>query len=177
VSAPLWSMGGDSARRAGVGRPIADLFTHLPTRSGPALDAGGKAHEGAPTTRSGGTLGSHIGKRAIGALRTHGPLQDKEWEWAACRDDDPVVTREDGRDLFPGLRQRSLQPAPAPTGLHRPRLHDLRHGAAALMPVGDVDIAVISKHLRHSSIRVTGDICRHLLRVVDRQAAEALALE
>jgi integrase len=36
------------------------------------------------------------------------------------------------------------------------------------MPVGGVDIAVISKHLGHSSIRVTGDIYRHLLRVVGR---------
>jgi integrase len=41
------------------------------------------------------------------------------------------------------------------------------------MLAGGVDIAVVSKRLGHSSIRVTGDIYSHLLEGVGRQAAEA----
>ena len=59
------------------------------------------------------------------------------------------------------------------TGLRPVPLHDLRHGAASLMPACGVDVTVVSKRLGHSSIRVTTDIDSHLLAGIGRQAADA----
>ncbi|MGH3546170.1 MAG: tyrosine-type recombinase/integrase [Mycobacteriales bacterium] len=57
-------------------------------------------------------------------------------------------------------------------GVRRIRLHDLRHGTAALLIAVGVDIAVISKMLGHSSAAITADIYGHLLEGVSRDAAE-----
>jgi integrase len=84
-----------------------------------------------------------------------------------------VFAREDGRDLSPGDVCKVFTRLVASSGLRRTRLHDLRHGAASLMLAGGADIAIVSKRLGHSSIRVTGDIYSHLLGGVGRQAAEA----
>ena len=42
------------------------------------------------------------------------------------------------------------------------RLHDLRHGAASLKLAGKVNLAVTSKRLGHSAVRITADIYGHL---------------
>jgi integrase len=52
------------------------------------------------------------------------------------------------------------------------RWHDLRHGAASFMIAGGVDVAVISKRLGHSSIRIPADVYGHLLPGAGRQAAD-----
>jgi len=137
------------------------------------VEVGGRAIEGRPKTRSGEDRRVDIGERVVGALLAHRLLQDTEREWAGYRDDDRVFAREDGRDLSPGEVSKVFTRLVAGSGLRRTRLHDLRHGAASLMLAGGVDIAVVSKRLGHSSIRVTGDIYSHLLGGVGRQAAEA----
>jgi hypothetical protein len=84
-----------------------------------------------------------------------------------------VFAREDGSDLVPSDVTKVFNRLLAGAGVRRVRLHDLRHGAASLMLAGGADIAVVSKRMGHSSIRVTADIYSHLLQGVGRQAADA----
>ena len=48
-----------------------------------------------------------------------------------------------------------------------------RHGHASMLLAAGVDIAIVSKRLRHSSISITSDTYSHLLEGVGRRAAEA----
>jgi integrase len=48
-------------------------------------------------------------------------------------------------------------------GLPPIRLHDLRHGSAAVALAGGVDMKVLSKRLGHSSYQLTTDTCTHVL--------------
>ena len=48
-------------------------------------------------------------------------------------------------------------------GLPRTRLHDLRHLAASLYLAAGVDIAIVSKRLRHSCVGITSDTYAHLI--------------
>lgn len=84
-----------------------------------------------------------------------------------------VFSNEDGTALRPEFVTRHMQDLAAAAGLPRKRLHDLRHGAASLQIAAGVDIAIISKRLRHSSLSITADTYTHLLEGVGRQAAEA----
>ncbi|MCY1160010.1 MAG: integrase family protein [Citricoccus sp.] len=63
-----------------------------------------------------------------------------------------------------------------PQGIQRPlrsvRLHDLRHGTASLMTAAGVDVAVVSKVLRHATIKLTVDTYGHLLPGVGEAAAD-----
>lgn len=59
--------------------------------------------------------------------------------------------------------------------VRRVRLHDLRHGTASLMIAAGVDIAIVSKVLRHSTIKLTVDSYGHLLPGVGEQAADKRA--
>lgn len=63
-----------------------------------------------------------------------------------------------------------------PQGTQRPlrrvRLHDLRHGTASLMIAAGVDVAVVSKVLRHSTIKLTVDTYGHLLPGVGEAAEQ-----
>ena len=61
------------------------------------------------------------------------------------------------------------------SGLRPVRLHDLRHGAASLMLAADVELAVISKRLGHSSLAITAGTYSHLLEGVGASAAEKAA--
>lgn len=54
-------------------------------------------------------------------------------------------------------------------------LHDPRHGTASLMIAAGVDVAVVSKLLRHSTIKLTVDTYGHLLPGVGESAAERRA--
>ena len=59
-------------------------------------------------------------------------------------------------------------------GLRQIRLHDLRHGAASLMLAAGVPMAIVSKMLRHSSIRITVDTYGHLSEETARTASDAI---
>jgi integrase len=54
-------------------------------------------------------------------------------------------------------------------------LHDLRHESASIQIEAGVDIAVVSKRLRHSKIGLTSDTYGHLVGSVGKTAAEAAA--
>ncbi|WP_222262501.1 tyrosine-type recombinase/integrase [Modestobacter marinus] len=84
-----------------------------------------------------------------------------------------MFAREDGSDLVPSDVTKVFTRLLAAAGVRRVRLHDLRHGAASLMLAGGADIAMVSKRMGHSSIRVTADIYSHLLHGVGRQTADA----
>ncbi|KUM34639.1 hypothetical protein AR689_10930 [Arthrobacter sp. EpRS71] len=55
------------------------------------------------------------------------------------------------------------------------RLHDLRHGTASLTIAAGADIAIVSKVLRHSTIKLTVDSYGHLLLGVGEEAADKRA--
>lgn len=84
-----------------------------------------------------------------------------------------VFAREDGSAERPEYVTRHMQDLAAAAGLPRKRLHDLRHGAASLQIAAGIDLAVVSKRLRHSSYSITADTYTHLLEGVGRHAAEA----
>lgn len=84
-----------------------------------------------------------------------------------------VFTRADGAALRPEYVTRRMQAIAEKAGLPRNWLHDLRHGAASLQIAAGVDLAIVSKRLRHSSVAITADTYTHLLEGVGRQAAEA----
>ncbi|GAA4770541.1 hypothetical protein GCM10025784_17710 [Citricoccus nitrophenolicus] len=66
-----------------------------------------------------------------------------------------------------------------PDGAQRPRrrvrLHDPRQVTVSLTIAAGVDVAVVSKVLRHSTIKLTVDTYRHLLPGVGEAAAEQRA--
>jgi len=80
---------------------------------------------------------------------------------------------KDGTDLSPGYVTKTVLRLSRAAGLREVRLHDLRHGAASLMLAGGVDVAVVSKRMGHSSVRLTVDTYSHLLEGVGRSAADA----
>lgn len=117
---------------------------------------------------------SPVGERLPGriALSQHKLLPD--CHRALCSHE-LVFCREDGRALRPEYVTRHMQALAAESGLPRKRLHDLRHGSASLQIAAGIDLAIVSKRLRHSSVSITADTYTHLLKGVGRQAAEAAA--
>ena len=116
-----------------------------------------------------------IGQRTIGALMAHRFAQEAErMQWGSgYTDNGRVFAREDGTDLSPGQVTKIFSRLAEAAGLRQVRLHDLRHGAASLMLAGGVDVAVVSKRMGHSSVRLTVDTYSHLLQSVGRRAADA----
>jgi integrase len=139
------------------------------------VEVRGRPVEGKPKTRSGEDRRIDIGQRTIGALMAHRLTQDVERSaWGAgYRDSDRVFAHEDGSDLVPSEVTKVFIQLRTAAEVRPVRLPNLRHGAASLMLAGGADIAVVSKRMGHSSIRVTADIYSHLLNGVGRQAADA----
>jgi integrase len=71
-----------------------------------------------------------------------------------------------------GIDRETLR---GPHGLPTISLHKLRHLAASLQLAAGVDIAIVSKRLRHSSIKITNDTYGHMIGTIGRRAAEAAA--
>lgn len=139
------------------------------------VEVGGHAVEGKPKTRSGEDRRVDLGSRTVGVLMEHRLRQDAEREAfeAGYTDNDRVFAREDGTDLSPSAVTKLFGRLSAAAELRPVRLHDLRHGAASLMIGSGTDIAVVSKRMGHSSIRVTVDTYAHLMDGVGRAAADA----
>ena len=133
----------------------------------------------------------HLDAGTVAVLLSQQLAQGEEREaWGeACRDHGFVFAREDGSPIRPSwLTARFLElqdgvtvpvdpekPEGAQKPLRRVRLHDLRHGTASLMIAAGVDVAVVSKVLRHSTIKLTEDTYGHLLPGVGEAAAELRA--
>lgn len=86
-----------------------------------------------------------------------------------------VFTMEDGRPLKPQYATRLFESIRLKAGLPKLTFHGQRHEHASLMIAAEVDIAVVSKRLGHSSISVTSDIYGHLIGSASRNAAENAA--
>ena len=133
----------------------------------------------------------HLDAGTVAVLLSQQLAQGEEREaWGeAYRDHGFVFAREDGTPIRPSwLTARFLElrdgvtvavdpenPESAQRPLRRVRLHDLRHGTASLMIAAGVDVAVVSKVLRHSTIKLTVDTYGHLLPGVGEAAAEQRA--
>lgn len=69
--------------------------------------------------------------------------QEEKRQWGdAWKDTGRIFTEEDGSLLHPGKISDLFERLVAEAGLPPVRLHDLRHGAATLMPAASVDIKV-----------------------------------
>jgi len=116
--------------------------------------------------------------RAAGALLAHRLGQDTERDaWgSAYAGHGLVFCREDGQPYDPADVTRRFKGLATAAGLPGTHLHAFgRHGHASLLLASGVDIAVVSKRLRHSSIAITSDTYAHLLEGVGRRAAESAA--
>ncbi|MEV6132668.1 tyrosine-type recombinase/integrase [Streptomyces violaceusniger] len=60
-------------------------------------------------------------------------------------------------------------------GVPRISVHDLRHLAATLALTHGVELTIVSKTLRHSTISTTANIYGHLTKPAARQAVDAIA--
>lgn len=86
-----------------------------------------------------------------------------------------VFTMHDGSPLKPQYATRLFDSLRVKAGLPKLTFHGQRHEHASLMLAAEVDIAVVSKRLGHSSISVTSDIYGHLIGSASRNAAENAA--
>ncbi|MGW0805973.1 tyrosine-type recombinase/integrase [Nonomuraea sp. NPDC002799] len=113
----------------------------------------------------------------VAVLRTHHHLQKQErLAWgAAWTDSGRIFTQEDGSPLKPDWVSEHFERMAFAAGLPPIRLHDLRHGAATLSLAAGNDLKVTSAMLRHSSLRITGDLYVSILPEVAHAAAEATA--
>ncbi len=84
-----------------------------------------------------------------------------------------VFTREDGLGWHPDYVTKKFARLVRKFGLPHTTLHSTWHTAASLQIAGGVDIAVVSKRMRHSSIGITSDTYGHLLALAGKKAAEA----
>jgi len=140
----------------------------------------GRAHRGLrfslPKTRS-SEARVDLDGRAVGALMAHRLQQDVErTAWGAeYADHGLVFAREDGDPYDPAVVTRTFKRLAKAAGLPADVWFHAatRHGHASMLLAAGVDIAIVSKRLRHSSISITSDTYSHLLEGVGRRAAEA----
>lgn len=85
------------------------------------------------------------------------------------------VNRDGGPVRYYGFRRRIWDKAVARAKLDpRPTPHDLRHTCASWMLNAGVPITVVSRHLRHESIKTTVDLYGDLDRTVAAAAADLM---
>ncbi len=72
------------------------------------------------------------------------------------------------------LVRRSFRPLLGRAGLPRIRFHDLRHTAATLLLAEGVHPKIVAERLGHSSVTITLDIYSHVLKGMQREAADRL---
>ncbi|MFF7656679.1 tyrosine-type recombinase/integrase [Streptomyces sp. NPDC007983] len=86
-----------------------------------------------------------------------------------------VFHREDGRPLHPEYVLNHFHYLARQAGVPRTSVHDLRHLAATLALTHGVELTIVSKTLRHSTISTTANIYGHLTKPAARQAVDAIA--
>ncbi len=82
-------------------------------------------------------------------------------------EDGRIFTASSGGLLVNIVLWRALAQAAGRLGVRRPRFHDLRHSAAALMIAHGAHPKLIQTRLGHSNIRVTLDVYGHLFPTLD----------
>src|ERR1700730_11492530 len=59
-------------------------------------------------------------------------------------------------------------------GLPDVRFHDLRHGAATVLPAAKVNLKVVSELLGHSPVAITADIYAHVLPEMQQEVVKKM---
>jgi integrase len=91
------------------------------------------------------------------------------------RPDGPVFCDHDGGWLRkPNFLRRVLRPLQASAKIPAIRFHDLRHTAATLMLLNDVNVKVVSERLGHGSVQITLDTYSHVLPTMQKLAADRM---
>jgi integrase len=86
-----------------------------------------------------------------------------------------VFCTERGDPIHPALFSYYFQRRVRLAGVHRIRLHDLRHTHATLALRAGIHPKVVSERLGHSTVTITLDTYSHVLPSMQRRAAEAVA--
>jgi integrase len=135
-----------------------------------------KVLRGKPKTRESEDAAVDLDASTVAVLRAWQTRQRKEklaWGPAWTNPDNLIFTREDGSGWHPDTVTRTFERLVRRSRVPRTRLHDLRHLAGSLQIAAGVDIAIVSKRLRHSTIKLTSDTYGHLIGNAGRNAAEA----
>jgi len=135
-----------------------------------------KVVRGKPKTRESEDAPVDLDASTVTVLRAWKTQQLKDklaWGPAWANPDNLVFTRGDGSGWHPDTATKTFVSLVARSGLPRTRLHDLRHLAGSLQIAAGVDIAIVSKRLRHSTIKLTSDTYGHLIGNAGKNAAEA----
>ncbi|GIJ52330.1 hypothetical protein Val02_92160 [Virgisporangium aliadipatigenens] len=168
-----------AGRRAGLRWSEVDLdhgelaIVRQRTSAGPGIV------EGPPkSAASRGTVA--LDRQTVAVLRAHQRRQQARPEaWVAAgkvwHDTGYVFTGPDGSPLHPAYLTHRFTELVIASGLPPVRLHDLRHGAAALALTAGVDLKVIQDQVGHATIVTTADTYTSVLPVTPRRAAEATA--
>lgn len=115
--------------------------------------------------------------RAIEALRSHQrrQLAQREEVGRAWHDEGLVFTNAIGHPLRGNhILERDFLPILTRANLPRIRLHDLRHTAATLLLVQDINPKVVAEMLGHSTVSMTLDTYSHVLPDMQKHATVAL---
>lgn len=112
------------------------------------------------------------------ALQEHKRKQLEEW-LAAGRPGEAamVFVRPDGRPYHGSKLTTLLYPILARLKLPKVACHDLRHSAATILYAAGVPLEAIADMLGHSTTRVTGDLYRHRVVAIQREAADVMGRE
>ncbi|MGA5817793.1 tyrosine-type recombinase/integrase [Kitasatospora sp. NPDC094028] len=86
-----------------------------------------------------------------------------------------VFHRDDGRPLHPEYVLNHFHYLARQAGVPRTNVHDLRHLAATLALTNGVELTIVSKTLRHSTISTTANIYGHLTKPAALEAVNAIA--
>ncbi|MGW6915032.1 tyrosine-type recombinase/integrase [Kitasatospora sp. NPDC054939] len=86
-----------------------------------------------------------------------------------------VFCRDDGHPLHPEYVLNHFHYLARQAGAPRTNIHDLRHLAATLALTAGVELTIVSKTLRHSTISTTANIYGHLTKTAAHQAVDAIA--
>ena len=133
-----------------------------------------------PKTRDSEEVTIDLDDGTVAVLKAWRTQQRKErLKWGPVWDNpfNLVFTKANGDEYHPDYVYDTFVRLTRRVGLRPIPLHHLRHGAASLQIEAGVDIAVISKRLRHSTIALlmTSDTYGHLIGRAGKQAAEAAA--
>jgi len=91
------------------------------------------------------------------------------------RENDLVVTKENGEPIHPQSFSQAFERIVAGAGLRRIRLHDLRHTHATIAVKAGVPVKVISERLGHESPAFTLKQYAHVLPGIQAEAAAQVA--
>lgn len=92
----------------------------------------------------------------------------------AARRNSLIFTTRRGQPLTGPNLPKELHKATERLGLPRVRIHDLRHGYAAILLSEGVELITVSRMLGHSSIRITADIYSRVMPNLTLDAAEKM---